>query len=123
MTIQASIATQQRTRLEAHFKSPSLKAYRAVLTEHGQPQNAADVQAIILTELGFLQERLRGDALNLVNNFYDDGGNPEHAFVINGGSETIAPGGGKVPAYRLSDALDLFERTGSESRDFTTGWL
>lgn len=34
---------------------------------------------------------------------------PEHAFVINGGSESIDPGGGKVPAHCLSDALELFE--------------
>lgn len=73
-TIQANIATQQRARLEAHFKSPSLAAYKAVLSEHGEPQNPADVQAIVLSELAFLQERLRGDALNLVDNFYDDGG-------------------------------------------------
>lgn len=75
-TIQANIATQQRARLEAHFKSPSLSAYKAILAEYGQPQNAADVQAIVLTELTYLQDRLRGDALNLVNNFYDDKGSP-----------------------------------------------
>lgn len=75
-TIQANIATQRRARLEAHFKSPSLAAYKAVLSEHGEPQNPADVQAIVLSELAFLQERLRGDALNLVNNFYDDRGKP-----------------------------------------------
>lgn len=75
-TIQANIANQRRARLEAHFKSPSLAAYKAVLSANGAPQNAADVQAIVLSELAFLQERLRGDALNLVNNFYNDKGKP-----------------------------------------------
>lgn len=75
-TIQANIANQRRARLEAHFKSPSLAAYKAVLSTNGAPQSAADVQAIVLSELAFLQERLRGDALNLVNNFYDDTGRP-----------------------------------------------
>jgi hypothetical protein len=74
--IQANIANQRRARLEAHFKSPSLAAYKAVLSANGAPQNAADVQAIVLSELAFLQERLRGDALNPVNNFYDDTGRP-----------------------------------------------
>lgn len=74
--IQANIANQRRARLEAHFKSPSLAAYKAVLSADGAPQSAADVQAIVLSELAFLQERLRGDALNPVNNFYDDAGKP-----------------------------------------------
>lgn len=74
--IQANIANQRRARLEAHFKSPSLAAYKAVLSANGAPQSAADVQAIVLSELAFLQERLRGDALNPVNNFYDDAGRP-----------------------------------------------
>jgi hypothetical protein len=75
-TIQANIANQRRTRLEAHFKTPSLTAYKAVLSASGAPQSAADVQAIVLSELAYLQERLRGDPLNLVNNFYDDTGRP-----------------------------------------------
>jgi hypothetical protein len=75
-TIQANIANQRRARLEAHFKSPSLAAYKTVLSTNGAPQSAADVQAIVLSELAFLQERLRGDALNPVNNFYDDTGRP-----------------------------------------------
>lgn len=75
-TVQTAIATQRRARLEANFKSPSLAIYKAILCDSGQPQNAADLQAIILGELAFLQARLRGDALNLVNNFYDDNGKP-----------------------------------------------
>ena len=75
-TLQAAIAMQRRTRLEANFKSPPLATYKAILCDSGQPQNAADVQAIVLGELAFLQERLRGDALNPVNNFYDDKGKP-----------------------------------------------
>lgn len=75
-TLQAAIATQRRTRLEANFKSPPLAAYKAILSDSGEPQNAADVQSIVLSELAFLQERLRGDALNLVNNFYDDTAKP-----------------------------------------------
>ncbi len=73
---QAAIATQRRARLEANFKSPPLATYKAILCNSRQPQNAADVQAIVLDELAFLQERLRGDALNLVNNFYNDNGKP-----------------------------------------------
>jgi hypothetical protein len=75
-TIQANIANQHRARLEAQFKSPTLRAYKAVLSASGAPQNASDVQAIVLSELTFLQERLRGDALNPINNFYDDQGKP-----------------------------------------------
>jgi hypothetical protein len=75
-TIQAAIATHRRARLEANFKSPPLATYKAILCDSGQPQNAADVQAIVLGELAFLQERLRGDPLNLVNNFYDDNSTP-----------------------------------------------
>lgn len=75
-TLQAAIATQRRARLEANFKSPPLATYKAILCDSGQPQNAADVQAIVLGELTFLQERLRGDALNPVNNFYGDKGKP-----------------------------------------------
>ena len=73
---QSAIATQRRARLEANFKSPPLATYKAILCDSGQPQNAADVQAIVLGELAFLQERLRGDPLNPVNNFYDDNGRP-----------------------------------------------
>lgn len=75
-TIQSAIATQRRSRLEANFTTPPLATYKAILCDSGQPQNAADVQAIVLSELAFLQERLRGDALNPVNNFYDDAGKP-----------------------------------------------
>jgi hypothetical protein len=75
-SIQAAIASQRRTRLEASFKTPTLATYKAIMCDSGQPQNAADVQTIVLGELAFLQERLRGDALNLVNNFYDDNGKP-----------------------------------------------
>ncbi len=75
-SVQAAIAMQRRSRLEANFKTPSLATYKAILCDSGQPQNAADVQAIILGELAFLQGRLRGDPLNPVNNFYDDAGKP-----------------------------------------------
>lgn len=75
-TLQAAIAAQRRARLEANFQSPPLGTYKAVLCDSGQPQNAADVQAIVLGELAYLQQRLRGDALNPVNNFYDDAGKP-----------------------------------------------
>ena len=75
-TLQAAIAAQRRARLEAIFHSPPLATYKAVLCDSGQPQNAADVQAIVLGELAYLQQRLRGDALNPVNNFYDDEGKP-----------------------------------------------
>lgn len=75
-TLQAAIAIHRRARLEANFRSPSIEAYKAVLSDSGQPQNAADVQAIVLGELAYFQERLRGDALNPVNNFYDDSDKP-----------------------------------------------
>lgn len=75
-TLQAAVVKQRRTRLEANFKSPPLATYKAILSDSGEPQNAADVQSIVLSELAFLQERLRGDALNLVNNFYDDTDKP-----------------------------------------------
>ncbi len=75
LTAQASIATQYRTQLEDNFNSPSLAELKAVLAD-APPRTAADVQAILLNELAELQKRLRGDALNLVNNFYDDNGKP-----------------------------------------------
>ena len=75
-TIQHAIASQHRSRLEANYQSPTLQSYKAVLSDTGEPQNAADLQAIILAELTFLQERLYGDAENVVNNFYTDAGKP-----------------------------------------------
>lgn len=36
----------------------------------------------------------------------------ERAFVINGGPESIEAGNGKVPIYRLPDALALFDQAG-----------
>jgi len=73
--IKSSIADQRRIRLEENFVSPSLKSLQAAL-ENELPQSAADVQSIVLDELTVLQSRLRGDALNLVNNFYNDAGVP-----------------------------------------------
>ena len=73
--IQASIADQHRTHLEAKFRSPSLTELKAIL-KNEPPQSAADVQAIVLDELAELNQRLRGDTLDLVNNFYDDTGEP-----------------------------------------------
>jgi hypothetical protein len=74
--IQAAIASQRKVRLEVNFQSPSLEHLRAALKEE-PPMTAADVQAIVLDELKELQGRLRGSALNPVNNFYDEKDRPK----------------------------------------------
>jgi hypothetical protein len=74
--IQAAIAQQRRVRLEAYFQSPSLLDLKAAL-ENTPPRSAADVQTIVCDELTKLQHRVRGDPLNLVNNFYTDQGKPK----------------------------------------------
>lgn len=72
-TIQAAIAQQQRSRLEANFQPPTFDDLNAVLTDQS-PRSANDVQAIVLEAMARLQERLRGDPFNVVNNFYNDDG-------------------------------------------------
>ena len=72
---QSAIAENHRARMEVRFKSPSLPELKGVLANQ-PPQSAGDVQSIVLDELTQLQDRLRGDALNLINNFYDDSGEP-----------------------------------------------
>lgn len=72
-TIQAAIAQQQRLRLEAKFQPPAFDDLNAVLTDQA-PRSAGDVQAIVLEAMARLQMRLRGDPLNIVNNFYNDDG-------------------------------------------------
>ncbi len=76
ITIQAALAAQHRLQLEANFPTPTLAELKAILSD-SSPQSAADVQAIVLDELSKLQNRLRGDPLNIVNNFYDDAGKPK----------------------------------------------
>ncbi|WP_067734183.1 NACHT domain-containing protein [Novosphingobium naphthalenivorans] len=71
--IQAAIAQQQRSRLEAHFTPPAFDDLKAVLTDE-PPRSAGDVQAIVLEAMARLQDRLHGDPLNVVNNFYKDDG-------------------------------------------------
>ncbi|MCY3803427.1 MAG: hypothetical protein OXG06_03340 [Gammaproteobacteria bacterium] len=73
---QAAMADNQRKRLEARFKSPSIHQLRAVLDDQ-EPQSATDVQSIVLDQLSELQARLQGDELNVINNFYDDNGKPK----------------------------------------------
>ncbi|MEO6217264.1 MAG: hypothetical protein ABIO86_14640 [Sphingomonas sp.] len=71
VTIQAAIASQHRLQLEARFQAPSVGDLRAVLRNE-PPTSSADVQAIVVDAIAALAKRLRGDALNPVNNFYDD---------------------------------------------------
>ncbi len=73
--ILSAIAQNHRVQIEAKFKSPTISQITAVLTD-GKPQSAADVQSIVLEKLSELQDRLRGDPLNPVNNFYSDEGIP-----------------------------------------------
>lgn len=72
-TIQAAIAQQQRSRLEANFQPPTFDDLNVVLTDQS-PRSASDVQAIVLEAMARFQERLRGDPLNVVNNFYNEHG-------------------------------------------------
>ena len=73
--ILSAIAQNHRVRIEAKFRSPTLVQLKAVLTDQS-PESAADIQSIVLEEFSELQNRLRGDPLNPVNNFYDDNGTP-----------------------------------------------
>lgn len=73
--IQSAIAAQHRLYLEAQFRPPSLSQLKATLS-NSPPQSAADIQAIVVDEIKKLQAKLRGDAFNIVNNFYDADGNP-----------------------------------------------
>ncbi|MGD9812128.1 MAG: hypothetical protein AB7U35_12490, partial [Sphingobium sp.] len=75
VSVRSAIANQQRIRIEAHFTPPAIEALRAILVGQ-EPQSAADVQAIVLDALSELNERLRGDPTNPVNNFYADNGAP-----------------------------------------------
>ena len=75
VSVRAAIANQQRLRVEATFRPPSIDELRAILAGK-EPQSAADVQAIVLDALGELGCRLRGDPTNPVNNFYADDGTP-----------------------------------------------
>jgi hypothetical protein len=73
--LQSAIAANHRVRLETQFQSPELSEFKSIFANL-PPTSAADVQAIILSELEQLQARLAGDPLNLVNNFYTDAGTP-----------------------------------------------
>lgn len=73
--IQSAIAAQHRLLLEAHFSPPTLSQLKATLS-NSPPQSAADIQAIVVDEIKKLQIKLRGDAFNIVNKFYDHDGNP-----------------------------------------------
>ena len=68
--IQAAIARQHRNMLESRFRNPLSADLKAVLDDD-PPKSAADVQAIVLEQLGKLQTKLHGDPFNIVNNFYD----------------------------------------------------
>lgn len=73
--ILSAIAQNRRVQIEASFKSPTVRQIKAALTD-GIPESPTDVQSIVLEELSELQDKLRGDPLNLVNNFYSDEGVP-----------------------------------------------
>ena len=73
--IQSAIAQQHKAQVEASFRIPSLDELKTVIFDD-PPQLASDVQAIVIDELGNLQRRLKGDVLNVVDNFYDDSGKP-----------------------------------------------
>jgi len=73
--IQAAIAAQHRSRLEAAYKSCSIAEFKAALCDE-PPKSASDVQAIVVEAFQRLQRKLKGDPLNPVNNFYSDSGSP-----------------------------------------------
>ena len=74
--IQAAIAAQHRTKMEAKFKSPQISEFKAVLDD-GPPQSVADVQAVVLDKFDVLKARLRGDALDRVDAYYREDGTPK----------------------------------------------
>ena len=75
--ILSAIAQNRRVQIEARFKSPTISQIKAALTD-GRPESATDVQSIVLENLSELQNRLRGDPLDLVDNFYCDDGSPRN---------------------------------------------
>ena len=71
ITIKSTIAENQRKQIEARFTSPSLSDLKAVLANQF-PRSESDVQAIVVDELFYLQNKLYGHPLNFVNDYYDD---------------------------------------------------
>lgn len=133
--IQSYIARQRRICLETNFKTPSLTDLKAALTNE-PPMSASDLQSIVLDELGRLQKRLRGDALNLVNNFYTDEGKPRTEnecrdqmlitlgslpFGIQTPPETAMPQGKRSDgAFTYNDILVPLETKGQWHKDVWT---
>ncbi len=73
--ILSAIARNHQVQIQSRFSSPDLDEVKAVFCSQ-PPKSPTDVQSIILGELSALQWRLKGDHLNIVNNFYDDNGKP-----------------------------------------------
>lgn len=67
--LRMAVAAQRRARMEAAFSPPDAQALIAAI-DNRPPSSAAEVQAIIVDELGALQDRIRGDAENTVDLFY-----------------------------------------------------
>ncbi len=116
VTVQAAIAAQHRVKLESRFKSPSLADIKAVLND-APPSSVADIQAIVLDELADLQQRIRGDELDLVNTFYTDAGKPRtenectNRLLISLGKLPFgiqAPPENAMPQRRRSDAAFVY---------------
>ncbi len=74
--IQVAIAKHSKLLLETHYRPVSLTALKSVLSD-GPPTTAADVLSILVYEFEDLQKRIRGDAVNSVNGFYNDHGIPK----------------------------------------------
>lgn len=74
--IQVAIAKHSKLWVETHYSPMSLTALKSVLSGT-PPSNAADVLSILVHEFEDLQKRIRGDAVNSVNGFYNDTGIPK----------------------------------------------
>ena len=72
---QSSLATHIQVQVEDSYESPSVAELVSIFGD-APAKSHSDLQAMVVDELDSLQQRLKGDPLNLVNNFYDDNGVP-----------------------------------------------
>ena len=73
--IRSAVFDQRRAITEQKFQSASLDDILRAL-EDRPPQNSAELQAVILSELESLQKRLKGNSTNTISRFYTDEGKP-----------------------------------------------
>lgn len=74
-SIKIVIAEQARIRVEAAYVPPTLEAINAI-TRDRLPVSIADLQALVVEELTFAQDKIKSDDAESWRGFYDDKGVP-----------------------------------------------